>query len=82
MTFGPKWVIDFLKKRFLLQRSLFENYAGGAPARSGRLRRPWLHSVISASKLAAATLVCTLLRRPFSMDYGRRHPLIRQFIVG
>ena len=27
-------------------------------------RRPWLHSVISASKLAAATLTCTLLRRP------------------
>ena len=44
MTFGPKWVIDFLKKRFLLQRSLFENYAGGAPAQSCEGRTgPSLH---------------------------------------
>ena len=26
--------------------------------------RPWLRSVIQASKLACATLTCTLLRRP------------------
>ena len=53
--FNLKYGLIALNSFFFLIKNA--SYAGGAPARSGRLRRQRLHSVMNACKQSFATLV-------------------------